>query len=259
MSEPSTAHRRTTAGLLRLAGALGVVALLAAGCGSSASSTPSSTTSTTLGGFAGKSPQAILSAACGATLPIASVAVATTFSKPSLVGGLRSMRWSMSIAADSGVLTYGPHELVDVVVVPFTTYVRAPAGWWATTSDKAAASSLADRWISISQTSTSAAIATPLIAWGNLSGTLANCQPLGQQLRRAGLTSVAGIQGVDVAVQAGFSTQTFSVPTESIPFIVRSVTVAADVGRETSLLSGFDRQAPIHAPGAATSIDAAIG
>jgi hypothetical protein len=236
-----------------------VLALLAAACGSpSSSSTSSTTTSTPLTGFAAQSASAILASGCGATLPVSSVMVQSSFARPALVGGLRTMTWSMSTAADAGTLRYGAKESVQVVVLPFITYVKAPAAWWQATTASGAAAALANQWISIAQTSSSAAIATPLIASGNLSATLANCQPSGQSVTKAGLGQVDGVATIDVKVQAGFTTQYFSVPTETVPYIAKSVYLAGSpVQRETSLLSGFNRQRPITAPAGATPIETA--
>jgi hypothetical protein len=168
------------------------------------------------------------------------------------------MSWSMSTAADAGTLHYGKKTIVQAVVIPFTTYLKAPASWWATTSAAGAAATLAGRWISIGQTSAYAAIAQPLLSFSNLSATLANCLPTGQTVTKGRLGSVGATQTIDVSVQAGFTTQVFSVPTRSIPYIVKSVMLSAQVGQETSLLSGFDAQHAIATPAPATSIETAL-
>jgi hypothetical protein len=248
-----------------LTAVLALVAVLGAGCTSSPGSSSTSqggkaTTTTTqpLTGFAAQSPQAILSAGCGATQPLSSVAVATTFSKPSLVGGVSSMTWSMSTAANQGTLHYGKKITVQAIVIPFTTFVRAPASWWATTAASAGATALANRWISIGQASTYAPIAQPLISFSNLSSMLTNCLPTGQQVVKGQLGAVGSEQTINVVVQAGFTTQTLSIPTTSIPYILKSVMLSAQVGQETSLLSGFDAQKAIAAPATSTSIESAL-
>ena len=242
-----------------------VVAALASGCSSSSGSSSttqggkaSTTTTQPLTGFAAQSPQAILAAGCGATQPLSSVAVATTFSKPSLVGGVSSMAWSMSTAANAGTLHYGKKTVVQSIVIPFVTYVKAPASWWATTTASAGATALGGRWISIGQTSTYAPIAQPMISFSNLASLLTNCLPTGQQVVKGRLGSVGSAETINVAVQAGFTTQTFSIPTTSIPYILKSVMLSAQVGQETSLLSGFNTQKKIAAPAPATPIEAAL-
>ena len=258
MQPPSrSTPRRARLGAAVLASAS--LALLLGACGSSASSSTTSTTTTEpLTGFAAQSAAAILAGGCGATLPLSSVAVSSSFSRPAAAGGLRSMVWSMTSAASSGLLRYSRTESVQVVVVPFVTYVKAPALWWQSTSAAGASAALANRWISIAQTSSSAAIATALIGYSNLSATLANCQPSGQVLSKGALGQVGTTATIDVKVQAGFTTQYLSIPTGTVPHIAKSVFLGGvPLQEETSLLSGFNRQRPIAAPAGSTPIEAA--
>ena len=227
-----------------------------ADCGSSTSSAPSTTTTVPLTGFAAQPAQVILAAACGATLPVHSVAVASTFSRPTLVGGLSSMSWTMTTAANRGSLRYTDKAVVSVVVVPTTTYIKAPAAWWSTTSAAGATAALANKWISISSASASASIATPLIFVSNLQATLANCTAAGRLLAKGSLGEVGGSQTIDVIVTGGFTTQRLSVPTREIPYVVKSVFISAQVGTETSVLSGFGTQRAVLIPAGAVPIEA---
>jgi hypothetical protein len=161
----------------------------------------------------------------------------------------------MSTAADKGILHYKPNATVNVVVVPNVTYIKAPASWWSTTSAAASASSLANKWISISSASTSAVIATPLIAYGNLQVTLASCTAPGMTLTKGPLGSVGKTQTIDVTVAGGSISQHLSIPTQTIPYVAKSILRSALAGQETSLLTGFNSQKPVTAPTGAVPIE----
>ncbi len=256
------AIRNTLAGapLLRAlpVGIVAALALTIASCGSSTTSAPTTTTTAPLTGLAATSPQNIVTQGCADTLPVKSVAVASVFAKPSLVNGLKSMSWIMSTAADHGVLQYLKLGTVQVIVAPNVTYLRAPATYWTSTPVGASAQSLANRWISIASSSSNAPIAAPFIPYSNLSATLANCLPEGQPMTKGAVTTVGTSKAIDVAVVANFTTQTLSVQTDGTPYVLRSIVVNAVVGKQTSLLTGFNHQKPVTIPFGATSLEAAL-
>ena len=243
--------------LVAAGAAISTVALSA--CGSS--SPPASTTTTTvkLTGFAALPANQILSTGCGATLPVASVATFSTFTKPALVAGLSSMQWVMTTAADKGILQYKISKTssftVSVVVVPNVTYVKAPASWWATTPASGSAAALANKWISISSSSQSAAIAAPLISYGNLKTTLSNCIPVPASTTKGALEQIGKIQTIDVIATTGTTVQLFAVPTFTVPYIAKVVTQSPELGQEATLLSGFNSQKQIVVPTGAVPIE----
>ncbi len=216
------------------------------------------TTTQPLTGFAAQSPQAILAAGCGATQPLSSVAVATTFSKPSLVGGVSSMAWSMSTAANEGTLHYGKKIIGPSDRRPLH-HLREGTGKLVGDDGRQRGSHGAWRPMDLHRTGEHLrADRAPMISFSNLSSLLTNCLPTGQQVIKGQLGSVGSEQTINVAVQAGFTTQTLSIPTTSIPYILKSVMLSAQVGQETSLLSGFNAQKAITAPATSTSIETAL-
>ena len=221
---------------------LAVVGLSSCGFGGGSTKASTTTTSVKLTGFAAQSPQTILAATCGATLPLNSVTVDTTFSKPVKVGNLSSMHWVMSDGADAGTLTYVLNKKqvsVQLYVQPYISYVKAPAAWWSTTSVGAGAANYADKWISIPANSAGGGIVAPLLPFSNLTAMLENCTRAERTPTKGSLGQVGQDQTIEVAVNGGFVLQTFFVPTMSAPFLRQSTKLGA-LGLETSKLSGYN-------------------
>ncbi len=234
--------------------------LALAACGLGGSSKSASTTSTTqkLTGFAAQSPQAILAATCGATLPVSRVTVDTTFSKPTSVGGISTMHWVMSDAADSGTLTYTLANkqavVLELYLQAYTSYVKAPASWWATTSAKAQAAALANKWVSISSTSPGAGIIAPFLPYSNLTTLLENCTRPERTPTKGALTAVGKDQVIGVKVNGGFVLETFYVPTMSAPY-ARKITVKGATGTQSSVLSNVNTAKVPAAPSGAVPFE----
>ena len=238
--------------------ALFIVGLSLSACGSGAPPKPVTTTTQKLTGFAAQSPTAIFAAGCGATLPARSVLVTSRFSSPSLNGGLESMQWTMTSAADQGMLHFKNGNNVDLVVVSNLTYVKAPAVWWKTTTAASSAAVLANRWIAISASSASAPIVAPFLASSNLQSVLAPCLT-SPALAKGPLGSVGSQQTIDVLLASGnpVTTQQFSIPTMEIPYIVKIVTSTPQTGSQISLLTGFNLQRAVIVPTGAVAIESA--
>ena len=218
--------------------------LLFGACGSTGSNDAASTTTTTqkLNGFAAQSPQALLAATCGATLPVRTVTVDSTFSQPSKVGGIQKMHWVVSTGADVGTVSYLINKKaaqVQLYVQPYLTYLKAPATWWATTSMAGQSTVLANKWLTIPSTSAGAALVATLLPSSNLQGLLENCLRPERIPTKGAVGEVGANQTIEVKVNGGFVLQTLFVPTAGVPYLLKT-TLLGTTGLQSSLLSGIN-------------------
>lgn len=217
----------------------------------------STTTTAKLNGFAAQSPQAILAAMCEAMLPLNSVTVETTFSKPTTTANMSAMQWRMSNGADTGTISYLLNKKsvgVQVYLEPYTSFIKAPAAWWSTTSVAAEAANYADKWIAIGPNSDGMQLIAPLLPYSNLTSMLDNCTEPERTPTKGSLSSVGQNQTIEVQVNGGFVVQTYFVPTLSAPFLLKSTRLGA-TGLETARLSAFNSTTIPAAPSGAVPFE----
>ena len=230
--------------------------LLFAACSSSAP--PPSTTTTSITGFAGQDAAAILSQGCAATLASTSLVNDATFRAPAQVGGVKSMHWILSTAANKGTVTYQGGGIVQSVIQPVDSYIKGNQKYWttnATPPQAATASALANKWVSLNASSGNWKQASPLIQLISLQGLLSNCTAQGITITKGTTATVAGNDVITIKIVNAGVTQLFSIQSSGKHYIVKSTSTGGTSGNETALLSGFNAQKTPGAPTTSTSID----
>jgi len=231
--------------------------LLFAACSSSAPP-PSTTTTTSLAGFAGQEASAILSQGCAATLASTSLVNNATFRAPAQVGGVKSMHWILSTAANKGTVTYQGGGIVQSVIQPVVSYIKGNQKYWSTNAtppQAATASALANKWVSLNASSGNWKQASALIQLSSLQGLLSNCTAQGTMITKGTTATVAGNDVITIKIVNAGVTQVLSIQSAGKHYIVKSITTGGASGNETALLSGFNAQKTPRAPTPSTSID----